>query len=424
MCDFALKSLLHRFHWERPRAIRLSVRNNAQERYRERIITDPSGYVVRIERRYPAAARPALRAWLTDDPKVAEAWRGSGTAEGAGRRLLCEVSSHETLRESVSGVIYQPDESSLPKLAQLASRSGLDLSLVVPGVYEFERGVWVHESSRIEPGTQFVGSVLVGAGVAVTDRVLVGPFTLNDDLEGIDLAAKRSVDLDMTEPSIEWDLLKSSEYRLAPSFTRRWVRRSTKRAFDVCVAGGVLLCVLPIFPVVMLLIWREDGRPFFFSHTRQTLGGRDFPCHKFRTMVNNADSMKAELAAKNQADGPQFFIKDDPRLLRCGRWMRRFQIDELPQLWNIVRGQMSIVGPRPSPDKENQFCPGWREARLSIRPGLTGLWQVRRTREPMTDFQEWIRYDLEYVQRESWRLDVWIMFETARQIVFGGRGSK
>lgn len=195
------------------------------------------------------------------------------------------------------------------------------------------------------------------------------------------------------------------------------MRSMTKRLFDIGFSACVLLAMAPVFPVVMAIIYKEDGRPFFFSHTRQTATGRYFPCLKFRTMRRDAEKMKAELAAANQADGPQFFIEHDPRLLRCGRWLRRFQIDEMPQFINVLLGHMSVVGPRPSPDNENQFCPAWREARLSVRPGVTGLWQVRRTREAQTDFQEWIKYDLEYVQHESWRLDLWIIFETVRQIV-------
>jgi len=122
--------------------------------------------------------------------------------------------------------------------------------------------------------------------------------------------------------------------------------------------------------------------------------------------------VKERLKASNVCDGPQFYAKNDPRVLRIGKILRRTHIDELPQVFNILVGHMSVVGPRPSPDKENQFCPAWRERRLSVRPGLTGLWQVKRTRAPENDFQEWIRYDLEYVQNECWRMDIWIMLRT------------
>lgn len=134
-------------------------------------------------------------------------------------------------------------------------------------------------------------------------------------------------------------------------------------------------------------------------------------------MCRDAERMKRELAMANQADGPQFFISDDPRLLRVGKFLRKFQLDELPQFWNVLLGHMSVVGPRPSPERENQYSPAWREARLSVRPGVTGLWQVRRTREPLTDFQEWIRYDLEYVRHYSFARDMKIVVETIVQLI-------
>ena len=130
--------------------------------------------------------------------------------------------------------------------------------------------------------------------------------------------------------------------------------------------------------------------------------------------------MKAELLDKNQVDGPQFFIEKDPRLTRVGRFLRKMKIDELPQFFNVLKGQMSVVGPRPSPFQENQFCPAWREARLSVRPGITGLWQVRRTRRQGCDFQEWIKYDIEYVEKGNWRLELWILWRTLG-VIFRGQ---
>jgi lipopolysaccharide/colanic/teichoic acid biosynthesis glycosyltransferase len=173
--------------------------------------------------------------------------------------------------------------------------------------------------------------------------------------------------------------------------------------------------------VIFAATWLEDGQPFFYGQRRETRGGREFSCWKFRSMRKDADAIKARLQAQNQADGPQFFMKQDPRLTRVGRILRKYNIDELPQLWNVLTGDMSLVGPRPSPRKENQFCPPWREARLSVRPGLTGLWQVKRTRRRGLDFQEWIKFDLEYVKRAGWRLDLWILVETARVLIMGSR---
>jgi len=161
----------------------------------------------------------------------------------------------------------------------------------------------------------------------------------------------------------------------------------------------------------------EDGFPVFFRHRRETMGGQEFGCLKFRSMRNDAEKMKAQLVGKNQADGPQFFMKDDPRNTRVGKLLRDLQLDELPQFINVLRGDMSVVGPRPSPFKENQYCPPWREARLSVRPGLTGLWQISRTRAEGTDFQEWIKFDIEYVERQSFFFDLWIIWRTVAMLV-------
>jgi lipopolysaccharide/colanic/teichoic acid biosynthesis glycosyltransferase len=139
-------------------------------------------------------------------------------------------------------------------------------------------------------------------------------------------------------------------------------------------------------------------------------------------MVPDADSMQATLREKNEVDGPQFKITNDPRMTPLGRWLSRLCIDELPQFYNVLRGDMSLVGPRPSPDKENQLCPGWRRARLSVRPGVTGLWQVLRYREAgASDFQQWIYYDLEYVRHQSLWLDRQLLLYTPVSMISQGR---
>lgn len=135
-------------------------------------------------------------------------------------------------------------------------------------------------------------------------------------------------------------------------------------------------------------------------------------------MNRDADLCRDKLQRVNQCDGPQFYIKNDPRVTRVGRVLRRFHLDEVPQFWNVLIGEMSIVGPRPSPNDENQLCPAWRETRLSVRPGITGLWQVERTRAEGLDFQEWIRFDSEYVERMSLWLDFRILAKTAYRMLW------
>jgi lipopolysaccharide/colanic/teichoic acid biosynthesis glycosyltransferase len=157
--------------------------------------------------------------------------------------------------------------------------------------------------------------------------------------------------------------------------------------------------------------------PVFFKDKRQGLHGKFFNCLKFRTMIAGADKIQDKLRVVSQVDGPQFKIQDDPRLSTVGRFLRDTYIDEIPQFINVLLGQMSVVGPRPSPESENTLCPSWRDARLSVRPGITGLWQVCRTRRLMQDFQEWIHYDTEYVKNLSLRMDLWICRQTVKKLV-------
>jgi lipopolysaccharide/colanic/teichoic acid biosynthesis glycosyltransferase len=134
-------------------------------------------------------------------------------------------------------------------------------------------------------------------------------------------------------------------------------------------------------------------------------------------MVTGAHAIQEKLRVVSQVDGPQFNMADDPRISTVGWFLRETYIDEIPQFFNVLLGQMSVVGPRPSPEPENTLCPFWRDARLSVRPGITGLWQISRTREPMKDFQEWIRYDVEYVRNLSLKMDLWICWQTTKKLL-------
>jgi lipopolysaccharide/colanic/teichoic acid biosynthesis glycosyltransferase len=158
--------------------------------------------------------------------------------------------------------------------------------------------------------------------------------------------------------------------------------------------------------------------PVFFAHRRQGLNGKEFDCLKFRSMRHGADALQAKLRARNEVDGPQFKIAHDPRLTPIGYFLRETNLDELPQLFNVLLGHMSLVGPRPSPDDENQLCPAWRRTRLSVKPGVTGLWQVLRSRQyPETDFQQWIYYDVAYARHRSFRLDLRILLFTPLSMI-------
>jgi lipopolysaccharide/colanic/teichoic acid biosynthesis glycosyltransferase len=395
-----------RLHPRGSNTILLIIRGEAGETS-EHVRADALGRLVRIERRYGGdRPRSRRRLLLTRDSDLADAWSAAAD-EVIWPALLVAARRQRWGRATMRGTQFDArDAAARSNCTTELLRRWADPMSVLPGVRPARPGVWAHESSRIRTGARLVGPVWIGAGVTVPDdAVIIGPAVLPD---AADAAA----------PS-DWD--HPPPLRLPPDVASRRadgvLAASARRAFDLAFATLALVLTAPLYPVIALLIWREDGGPVLFAHSRQTRAGREFTCYKFRTMCRGAEHMRDELAARNLADGPQFHIPDDPRLLRVGQWLRRFHLDELPQFWNVLRGQMSVVGPRPSPDDENQCCPAWREARLSVRPGITGLWQIRRTRGPHADFQEWIRYDLEYVRRRTWRMDLWIILQTVGKVL-------
>jgi lipopolysaccharide/colanic/teichoic acid biosynthesis glycosyltransferase len=139
-------------------------------------------------------------------------------------------------------------------------------------------------------------------------------------------------------------------------------------------------------------------------------------------MIVGADEIQDKMRILNEVDGVHYKIDNDPRISPVGRFLRDTHIDEIPQFFNVLLGTMSVVGPRPSPEFENSHCPSWRDARLSVRPGITGLWQVCRTRQPMKDFQEWIYYDLKYSRDISLKMDLWICLRTIKKLVWNFAG--
>lgn len=404
---FDLAPVLKRMAWLKPRALRLRLVDRDDQTYIERLGVDRESRVEGVRRIYHASTRATARAALTSEIGLARLWMRAADPFLAWTAIAGEVGPYSTAPGVARAWILDArDDANRDEFMRRMVREWEFPGAAFDGVYEYQPSVWLHESVQPHESVRFVGAVWVGAGRVLREgETLIGPGIATD------------VDRSVGPPAeIDWPELRS-----LPSSSRRQgvlrARRRGKRVFDIAFSLAVLAATAPLYPIIALAIFLEDGWPPFFAHRRQTLRGREFPCIKFRTMRKNAEMMKEELARMNQADGPQFFIENDPRVLKVGKVLRKLQFDELPQFINVLLGHMSVVGPRPSPDKENQYCPAWREARLSVRPGVTGLWQVRRTRAPETDFQEWIRYDLEYVQRQSFRLDMWIIWTTVRQIL-------
>ncbi len=189
--------------------------------------------------------------------------------------------------------------------------------------------------------------------------------------------------------------------------------------------GALLLLILlaPLLILFALLVKITSPGPVLFRQQRSGLNGQPFTLYKFRTMVTNAEQLKAELEAMNEMSGPVFKLSHDPRITPIGRWYRKYSIDELPQLFNVLRGEMSLVGPRPLPvDEVKRFHDLAHRRRLSVKPGLTCLWQISG-RNDVTDFKDWVRLDLEYIDNWSLWLDLKILWRTV-PIVLTGAGAK
>jgi exopolysaccharide biosynthesis polyprenyl glycosylphosphotransferase len=205
-------------------------------------------------------------------------------------------------------------------------------------------------------------------------------------------------------------------YRTAPAMSWELV---TKRILDVTGAFVLLILTLPLMLLLALFIRATSSGAVIFSQNRSGLHGRSFRMYKFRTMVTNAEQARAELGDVNEMSGPVFKVRNDPRVTPLGRLLRRTSLDELPQLWNVIRGEMSLVGPRPLPLYETaNFGDVAQRRRMSVRPGLTCLWQIRG-RNHINDFKDWVRLDLEYIDRWSLWLDLKILLRTVPVVLFG-----
>jgi len=203
-----------------------------------------------------------------------------------------------------------------------------------------------------------------------------------------------------------------------PLVPRPFGLRVAKRLMDLAVAVPAFVATAPVVAGAAALVKLTSPGPAFYQWRVVGKGGRPMISHKIRTMVQDADKLKAELLRQNEMTGPMFKMASDPRVTRVGRVLRRYSIDELPQLWSVIKGDMSVVGPRPPLQTEwREFPPQFRRKR-SVKPGLTCLWQVSG-RNDIRDFEEWMRLDLHYVDHWSLRLDLEILARTALTVVRG-----
>ena len=191
--------------------------------------------------------------------------------------------------------------------------------------------------------------------------------------------------------------------------------RAIKRGFDILTSGLALILLSPLFLILIVLIKREDGGPAFYSQTRIGKNGKPFKMWKFRSMIVNADKMVEQLEEQNEIDGAMFKIKDDPRITKIGHTIRKYSLDELPQLWNVLIGDMSLVGPRPPLPSEVEEYTDYDKQRLLVMPGCTGLWQVTERNE--ADFDEMVWLDIVYINHSGIFEDLKLIIKTIGVVV-------
>lgn len=201
---------------------------------------------------------------------------------------------------------------------------------------------------------------------------------------------------------------------------RKRIYEISKRAIDIIGAGSGLLLLSPVIVIVACAIKFTSKGPIFFSQKRVGKNGELFDMYKFRSMVVNAEELKEKLAHQNEMSGPMFKMKDDPRVTKVGRFIRKTSLDELPQLWNVLKGEMSLVGPRPSLPKEVAQFENWMCKRLTVKPGLTCYWQVSGRNN--IGFEEWMRLDNKYVDERNLWIDIKLIFKTVL-VLFGDKNA-
>jgi len=296
--------------------------------------------------------------------------------------------------------------------------------------------VVVHDHAIINRGATMIGPVVIGGharvgenavvaqgvvwthgrvpdGAAVRHTIVNGSYTGQKHRDAVEFARRRRPRMvGAWEPSVGDIRTATDERRLY--LTIKWLS-------DTILASIALVVLSPLFLLLAIGILLDSRGSVFYRDKREGKDGREFDCLKFRSMSADAHRRQRELYGRSLVDGPQFKVPDDPRVTRMGRLLRATNLDEVPQLINVAMGQMSLVGPRPSPFRENQICVPWRRARLSVRPGITGLWQICRHDRDAGDFHQWIAYDIAYVRNMSFWLDVKILLATV--LTLGGRWS-
>jgi exopolysaccharide biosynthesis polyprenyl glycosylphosphotransferase len=314
-----------------------------------------------------------------------------------GQTLVGKLAAHPEYRLNVIGSLSPTEAASETGHSPVPTLGTLEQLEQVADLHDVTRVVFSArdiEESELERMLRDCRALTLKASVLPRLADVLGPAVEVDDVEGVTV-------LGINPP---------------------WLPRSSrmlKRAMDVLIAGPLLILASPLLGLMALAIKLDSRGPVLFAQERVGRAGRHFRLFKLRTMVANAEQRRAELLA-DSTDPGWLKLERDPRVTRIGWWLRRLSLDELPQLWNVVRGEMSVVGPRPLIPSEDDHVHGWARGRLDLTPGITGYWQVLgRTRIP---FEEMVKLDYLYVMNWSLWEDVRLMLRTL-PVVLGGRGA-
>lgn len=261
--------------------------------------------------------------------------------------------------------------------------------------------------------TQPVDEIIV---TIPSERDMVNSFIR--ELRKFDVQIKIIPDMyNLVTTSVEFGQINALPYVTLVKTPMRGIGLFFKRSFDVIAAGIGLLIISPILLATAIAIKLDSKGTVFYRQKRIGKNGQIFHMYKFRSMISNADELKATLEKQNEADGPVFKIKNDPRITRIGQFIRKYSIDELPQLLNVLKGDMSLVGPRPPVSSEVEKYGDWEWRRLEVLPGITGLWQVSGRSD--LSFQQWMNLDLYYIENWSFALDLKILLKTIPTVIKG-----
>jgi YD repeat-containing protein len=423
----AIEHLLRDARDEPMVARHLCVLEGSEAGTRERVEYDAAGRVRRIRRYYESntwtvgagvACSVVPVACLEATPRFVWAslahLRSTLSERGVPTR-------DSVLRQRVLNLDLESDFLHLNERAVLAGGGCADARALVSASARLLGPVVIHPLAQVHAGATVVGPTVIGPRAVVGEDATIAQCIVGPDVavrEG-SITRHRAI-CSTTEgvrttplhtAGVSWHHAALGLLPTAPGDGRRYATL-VKPALDSIFAFMTLVVTAPVLCAIALLIKLDSRGPVLYAHIREGKGGRPFRCYKFRTMAVGADAHQRELYAQNQVDGPQFKLDHDPRVTRVGRWLRATSLDELPQFVNVLAGHMSVVGPRPSPFRENQLCVPWRDARLSLKPGITGLWQVCRHDRGQGDFHQWIYYDLIYVREMSLAVDARIVVAT------------